>query len=61
MKEVKEQELLTSKNLSFEQWLDFFSKEPTSKELDQMQLEDRKRRINYYCQNNPYYQPLQGS
>ena len=44
-------------DLSFAQWLDYFSKEPTSKELDEMENEIKKNQ----SQNNPYYQPLQGA
>jgi len=41
---------------SFQEWLDYFSKEPTSKELDDMELESKITSIN-----NTNYQPLQGA
>jgi len=44
-------------NPSFEEWLNYYSKEPTSKELDEMEKEALKPKP----QNNPYYQPLQGA
>lgn len=52
----KQQEESIHQNLSFEEWLDHFSKEPTSQELDEMEKETYKK-----PQNNPYYQPLQGA
>jgi len=53
----KQQEKEFELDLSFAQWLDYFSKEPTSKELDEMESEVQK----YNSQNNPYYHPLQGA
>lgn len=44
-------------DLSFSQWLDYFSKEPTSKELDEMEAAVKKNP----SQNNQYYHPLQGA
>ena len=42
---------------SFQEWLDYFSKEPTSKELDDMERECFK----ISSINNTHYQPLQGA
>ncbi len=53
----KQQDEEFQKDLSFAQWHDFFSKEPTSKELNDMEDEACKNKP----QNNPYYQPLQGA
>ena len=53
----KRQEKEFQLDLSFQEWLDYFSKEPTSKELDDMENEVRKNNP----QNNPYYNPLQGA
>jgi hypothetical protein len=39
-------------NLSFEEWLDYFSKKHTSKEIDDMEKQSS---------NNPNYQPLKGA
>ena len=39
-------------DLSFQEWLDYFSKEPTSKELDDMEKQSS---------NNSNYQPIQGA
>lgn len=44
-------------DLSFTQCLDYFSKEPINKELDDMENEVHKK----LAQNNPYYHPLQGA
>ncbi|OHE19774.1 MAG: hypothetical protein A2540_10000 [Sulfurimonas sp. RIFOXYD2_FULL_37_8] len=44
-------------NLSFAEWLDYFSKEPTSKELDDMEKESLK----ITPINNKHYQPLKGA
>lgn len=52
-KQNKELEL----DLSFNQWLDHFLREPTTKELDDMESEVSKSKP----QNNPYYHPLQGA
>lgn len=41
---------------SFQEWLDYFSKEPTSKELNYM---ERESKITFI--NNTNYQPLQGA
>lgn len=43
-------------NWSFQEWLDYFSKEPTSKELDDMERGSKITSIN-----NTNYQPLQGA
>ncbi|MFY9073702.1 hypothetical protein OZZ08_01990 [Malaciobacter mytili] len=56
-KQLKKQDERTTYNPSFEEWLNLFSKEPTSKELDDMENEVRKNKP----QNNPYYQPLRGA
>ena len=56
-KQLKKQDESTTYNPSFEEWLNLFSKEPTSKELDDMENEVRKNKP----QNNPYYQPLRGA
>lgn len=47
---------------SFAEWLDYFTNEPTSKELDAMEREFNKKQL-YKLQpsNNPYYFPLQGA
>jgi hypothetical protein len=59
---LKEQDELLNQNLSFEEWLDhFISKEPTDKELDDMEKESLDKRGFYYPINNPHYQPLQGA
>ena len=44
-------------DLSFAQWLNYFSKEPRDKELDEMESEVQKNKPG----NNPYYQPRQGA
>lgn len=53
----QEQEKTFEENLSFAQWLDYFSKEPTSQEIDDMERD--------YCKhtsiNNTNYHPLQGA
>jgi len=41
---------------SFAEWLDYFSKEPTSKQLDDMERDSKLTSIN-----NTNYQPLQGA
>lgn len=51
----KQQNEDSNRNLSFEEWLEYFSKEPTSKELEDMEKESKT------VTNNPYYQPLQGA
>lgn len=53
----KKQQKDFEENLSFAEWLDYFSKKPTSKELDDMEKESFKNQP----QNNPYYQPLRGA
>lgn len=45
---------------SFQEWLDHFRNEPTSKELDDMEKESTQKEF-YTPLNNPYYQPLQGA
>ena len=47
--------------LSFQEWLDYFSKEPTTKELEEMQKQSKSTRKFYHPLNNTYYQPLQGA
>lgn len=54
---VKEMTLKNQKrdfeiDMSFAEWLDYLSKKPTSKELDDMEKQSS---------NNPNYQPLQGA
>lgn len=44
-------------NPSFEEWLNYYSKEPTSKELDDMERDSFK----ITSINNTNYQPLQGA
>ncbi len=44
-------------DLSFSQWMDYFSKEPTSGELNEIEREVHKKQ----AQNNSYYHPLQGA
>ncbi|WP_421716908.1 hypothetical protein [Arcobacter arenosus] len=56
-KQLKKQDESTTYNPSFEERLNHFSKEPTSKKLDDMENEVRKNKP----QNNPYYQPLRGA
>ena len=58
----KEQEKKFQEDLSFAEWLDYYSKEPTTKELDAMEKEFNKKQL-YKLQpsNNPYYFPLQGA
>ncbi len=57
---IKEQLKKTDENLnhnpSFEEWLNYFSKESTSEELDDMEKSYKNK-----PQNNPYYQPLRGA
>lgn len=53
----KQQDREFELDLSFAQWLDYFSKEPTSKELDEMENTVQKNK----SQNNPYYHPLKGA
>lgn len=53
----QKQEKTFEENLSFAQWLDYFSKEPTSKELDDMERESFKTTSI----KNTNYQPLQGA
>lgn len=43
------------RNLSFEEWLEYFNKEPNSKDLNDMESNALKPR------NNPYYHPVQGA
>ncbi len=55
---VKEMTLKNQKkdfevDISFAEWLDYFNKKPTSKELDDMEKQSPS--------NNPNYQPLQGA
>ena len=47
--------------LSFQEWLDYFSSEPTSKELDEMEKQSKSTRKFYHPLNNTNYQPLQGA
>lgn len=58
----KEQEKEEVLDWSFAEWLDHFSKEPNSKELDDMERELNKKQL-YKIQplNNPHYFPLQGA
>lgn len=53
----KQQEKDFEGNLSFAEWLDYFSKEPTRKELDDMEKESFK----ITSINNKHYQPLKGA
>lgn len=52
----KQQEKEDALDWSFAEWLDHFTKEPTSKELDDMEKDSKHISIN-----NPHYQPLQGA
>ena len=56
---LKQQQKEFEENLSFAEWLDYFSKEPTEKELNEMDKSFNKRKV--HSQNNPLYQPLQGA
>jgi hypothetical protein len=49
---LKNQQLDFEHDMSFSEWLDYFSKKPTSKELDDMEKQSS---------NNPNYQPLKGA
>lgn len=49
----RQQKKVFEQNLSFEEWLDFFIKQPTRKELDEMEL--------HASSNNTNYQPRQGA
>lgn len=53
--QLKKQDESITYNPSFEEWLNYYSKEPTSKELDDMEKHSKK------VSNNPYYQPLRGA
>ena len=55
LQKTKEKEL--EQDWSFAEWLDYFSKEPTSKELDEMERDSFK----ITSINNTNYQPLQGA
>lgn len=47
-------------NLSFAEWLDYFSKDQTGEELNDMEKHiDKSNR--FLPMNNQYYQPLQGA
>ena len=46
---------------SFAEWLDYFTKEPTNEELNDMEKESRDKRRFYHPLNNPNYYPLQGA
>ncbi len=58
----KEQEKKFQEDLSFAEWLDYFSKEPTSQELDAMEKEfTTKKLFRLQPSNNTHYYPLQGA
>ncbi|MDD5399569.1 MAG: hypothetical protein PHQ93_00065 [Sulfurimonas sp.] len=57
MKMKNQQEKDFELGLSFSECLDYFSKEPTSKELDDMEKESFK----ITPINNKHYQPLKGA
>lgn len=57
----KEQEKKLEEEWSFAEWLDYYSKEPTSDELDKMEKESQDKKRFSYPLNNPYYFPLQGA
>jgi hypothetical protein len=57
----KQQKKTFEENLSFQEWLDYFSKEPTTKELDEMEKQSKSTRRFYHPLNNTNYQPLQGA
>jgi len=46
---LKQRDKEFEQNLSFEEWLDYFSKKPSSEELDDIEKQSS---------NNPNYQPL---
>lgn len=48
-------------NLSFEEWLDYYNKEPNCKELNVMEKHLNKPYSKIYPYNNPNYQPKQGA
>ncbi|MBD3842825.1 MAG: hypothetical protein IE909_13255 [Campylobacterales bacterium] len=56
----KEQEKEEILDWSFAEWLDHFSKESTSKELEDMEKQINKSH-KFYPLNNPHYFPLQGA
>ena len=58
----KTQEKEDALDWSFAEWLDYFTNEPTSKELDAMEREFTKKQL-YKLQpsNNTHYFPLQGA
>ena len=55
----KEQEF--EKNLSFEEWLDYYKKEPTDKEVNNMESTLHHSSLKIYSTNNPNYQPKKGA
>ena len=57
---LKEQDKKFEKDLSFEERLDYFSKELTTKELDDMEKQIKKSN-SFQTSNNTSYQPLQGA
>jgi len=58
----QEQEKTFEEELSFQEWLDYFQKEPTTQELNTMEKYMSKPHKRYHHPlNNPYYQPLQGA
>jgi hypothetical protein len=57
----QQQENQFKQDLSFQEWLDYFQKEPTNKELDDMERKSQDKRRFYHPLNNPYYEPLQGA
>lgn len=57
----KEQDNEFEQDLSFEEWLDFFIKEPTKKEIDDMEKQIDKSN-QFKATNNISYHPfLQGA
>ncbi len=57
----KEQDNEFEQDLSFEEWLDFFIKEPTKKEIDDMEKQIEKSN-SFKATNNISYHPfLQGA
>jgi hypothetical protein len=52
----KTQEKEDALDWSFAEWLEYFTNEPTSKELDAMEKDSKHTSIN-----NPNYYPLQGA
>jgi len=58
----KEKQKEFEQNLSFQEWLNYFQKEPTIKELDEMEKDINKHNKQFFNPlNNTSYHPLQGA